>query len=486
MSFGYNLFDDEKKIKFSRLLTDDNIPDIKLSRNFQKYFPFHWGQRKLFYSELEFLSIVAENEDLSDFLVIYIGAADGSHHNLLHTFFEKTMFLLYDSRQYDKSLDKLKNYILKTGNEGFFKDETINEVKQYAKKYNKKIIYINDMRTRELENLDFGFDKDKIMENEKMIWNDMLKQQEWGIKMDAEYMLLKFRCPDMDDTMLQNVTDEINYSDEKGKMKYLKGQIFTQIYPPKKSFETRLYVKKNKNKYDMDLYNLNEYTKKITQYNLFIRGLQHSFLNSDDMFNHLLGYTNNYDCVTEYYIINLYNKNYLKKSHDHKYIIQNLCKINTFFNNNSENPSIIFGVYHTYIQMIAEKIQHLYKFTINEKTIVNYKNLNKVFEINERTTRLIHFALTLPPMIQKTFIKQISNKSNILTNEEYEKHNKSYEGKNVLFPYVQEPCKDLKKSKYIAIINENNNMYITYNTLLNLQSCMKRINRNYFEKLNNK
>ena len=66
----------------------------------------HWGQLKLFCSELSVM-INHMEDDIKD--ILYIGAANGSHIYVLAEFFEDITFHLYDSQKFDKRLLEKKH-----------------------------------------------------------------------------------------------------------------------------------------------------------------------------------------------------------------------------------------------------------------------------------------------------------------------------------------------------------------------------------------
>jgi len=82
----------------------------------------HWGQRKLLLSEIEFLT---HYSDLST-LVVYAGAAPGSHITMLADMFPKHNFILYDPNDFDPILAQypqittVQSYFLDKDAESFF------------------------------------------------------------------------------------------------------------------------------------------------------------------------------------------------------------------------------------------------------------------------------------------------------------------------------------------------------------------------------
>lgn len=59
----------------------------------------HWGQRKLLLSEIEFLTLYSQHS--SNMLVVYAGAAPGTHTNFLANLFPHLRFVLVDPAPFD-------------------------------------------------------------------------------------------------------------------------------------------------------------------------------------------------------------------------------------------------------------------------------------------------------------------------------------------------------------------------------------------------
>lgn len=420
----YKILNDNKPKEYFR--NYNNISGRQIWKNsIQEVLPCHWGQRKLFYSELEFLSIVSKHIDLTKCLIVYIGAADGSHHKLLHKYFKNVSFLLYDMRPYANGLDKLDNYILKTGDDGFFTDDKINEVLKIAN--SRKIIYICDIRDIGLNSLD-------EFAAENAVWENMLQQQRWGLLMDAEFMLLKFRLPyNLEDMTIGFDYDISKFNDKliidetkiNNPILYLKGDIYTQLYEPKRSTETRLLVSKikyynDKSKYDkkehekyvFKKYDYIEYEEVLNFFNLHERYDRFFYKNSKDTTNHLMGFDESYDNVGEYYICDLYLQNVKKEKYEHKRIINMIYEINHFFIKENKRT----------IALCVPK--YILKTIIDKMSIL--KNVKDVIIFNEQYNKieiLIKLLFNVCFKVKKSYEEQIKliKKSNILTKSEIEK-----------------------------------------------------------------
>ncbi len=282
--------------KFTRVLTDNFCTaTIQYNDYDRNYSAVHLGQRKLMFSEIEFFNIVTSEigNDLSNYLVVYIGSAPGSHFNIILELFPTISCILYDPRPFD--IPESNRVIIKTGTSGFFTHDKVPDVLKIAK--NREIIYICDMRGDV---------------NEIDVWNNMWFQQEWGVMINAKYMLLKMRPP-YDDVENDkyifsgpiNTVAQIKIPQfimiPKGFI-YLEGDIYFQIYPPKKSSETRLLVRRNEG-YKYKLYDYSKYDISLAYFNQVYRKLTFRFRDSNDTKNHLLGYDDSYESVSEYKII---------------------------------------------------------------------------------------------------------------------------------------------------------------------------------------
>lgn len=227
----------------------------------------HWGQRKLLMSEIELLvEVLAEDyrrgresqqvENVGqNFLIVYVGAAPGSHIPYLLSLFSNITNIrihVWDrpSRfdiQEDMSLpvaDRLIRIVppefadpSMTGDyEGFFTDYV---AQKYLDAYgpNNKIIFISDIRDRA---------------SEEAVHNDMSMQRRWVEKLQPYASQLKFRLP---------FSGQDNYE-------YLSGRIFTQTWSRVKSTETRLLSFRP---FTTTMYNVNDYDRTMSYLNTVTR-----------------------------------------------------------------------------------------------------------------------------------------------------------------------------------------------------------------------
>jgi len=421
MEIAYRHRTDKKPAKIFRTLHDD-MGCTEWARGMYSTMKYncHWGQRKLLFSEIEFFSVISKYIKLSDFLVVYVGSASGIHIPLLKQLFPEISFLLYDPLPYVFS--KLEDTIIKTGEEGWFGDDKLKEVLEIAK--GKKIIFISDIR---------------VTPEEKTIREDMINQQRWAIKLDSEFMLLKFRLPY---TVIENIGVSFEYNIDEIKDKviidknnipeenllYLDGHVYIQIYPPKFSTETRLLAKKikyckNKDKYSekeqemylMKYHDYHKYECQMSHFNRFTRSEPFIFRESNDVPNHLLGYDNGYDSVSEYYILYKYYKHYKKDRSDyHKKIINlsNLININLMQITNRN--------------LVVCHIQNIFRF-MREHITSHARDKYKIKSALERMIAFLDQTDELIERIKSTYTKQyrLVNKSNILSRKKIKKQIKA-------------------------------------------------------------
>lgn len=202
---------------------DSTVPRLLYdSKAFPVRTTIHLGQRKLHLTEVEFF--LEKLSPLKKYIVVYAGAAPGSHTVLLRKMFRNIKFHLVDPAPFDPTLKGLSRITLQNT---YFDD---NVAKELSQKYNKKrLIFISDIR---------------CSTSEDSIRHDMEHQEKWVNIMQPKHSMLKFRLPwDMD-----------HYS-------YLDGEIRFQPFPPLRSTETRLLVDRVKRgtlfprkKYDTRLY----------------------------------------------------------------------------------------------------------------------------------------------------------------------------------------------------------------------------------------
>lgn len=218
-----------------------------------------WGQLKLMATELLFLSIYSDSD--TD-IVIYAGAAPGSHIFTLSKLFNHLEFHLYDTAKFDSRLKDLTNVQLYNS---YFTEDHI----QRYNSLNKKCMFISDIR-----NLSYDRNKMNMRVNQDMIWNDMMLQQSWLGMLQFTHASLKFRLPYPEEFVLHKYGDEVEYLD---------GVLLKQAYAGPYSTECRLIVDGSKLSYRK--WNLKSYEQKMFYHNKIVRQMmtyKHLILNNTE------------------------------------------------------------------------------------------------------------------------------------------------------------------------------------------------------------
>ncbi len=165
-----------------------------------------WGQRKLFFSELQFMN---KYSHLSS-NVVYAGAAPGTHIPYLSCLFPTHTFYLIDPNPF--AIQETEHIKI---NNNYFTDEI---AQTFA---GQRVLFISDIRTADYRQM-------TELENEHFIIKDNHAQIQWVTIMKPIRSSLKFRCPYAN--LIQEPTQ------------MLKGDIYLQIWMPPSSTETRLVV----------------------------------------------------------------------------------------------------------------------------------------------------------------------------------------------------------------------------------------------------
>lgn len=248
----------EKTDEFSRILDlTKRKPYEQREDQFVK--TLHWGQLKLFLTELEFLTKVKKEADGKEVWFVYAGSAPGDHIPYLHSLFPEMHFELYDPNEFVfDDTDMIKTHVQ------FFTDE---DAKQWSNQENKYVAFCSDIRTEPATN-------ENVERNMKM-------QREWWEIMQPDLAMFKFRLP-WDDS----------------KTTYMKGDIYIQAYPGHNSTETRLIVKKDA---PIIEYDNRSYEEACFYHNTITRIKEHTMCG-----NFLLDKC--YDCMTFEYLVREYIK----------------------------------------------------------------------------------------------------------------------------------------------------------------------------------
>lgn len=182
------------------------------------------GQRKLLFNEIEFYTYAKKTwAPLGrKFIVIYAGAAEGYHSDIIMELFPDFYFEYYDPRDFYKKLYKYKN--LKIHQQFFKREDALKLYIKYQDRNKYFVLFLSDIR--------LGTEEEYIMP-------DMDNQREWCDCIKPDYAMLKFRLP---------------WSS--GRTEYYAGDIYTQPRIGPTSTEMRLWTDcKNRIIYDNQSYN---------------------------------------------------------------------------------------------------------------------------------------------------------------------------------------------------------------------------------------
>lgn len=261
---------------FSRTLDDDAEEMMYQSTKDKIRTRVHWGQRKLLMSEIEFLTIL-KRQNLENALVVYAGAAPGTHIPYLCDLFPEIKFLLVDPAPFKVKTSGQVQII-----QDIFTDELASEIAR--QNTGKSIYFVSDIRTADP-------DTDKAAEIERKVQSDQDSQMEWHKLLGAKRSMLKFRLPwEIDST------------------EYLDGDIYLPVWGPQMTTECRLItyehsplqtkVYDNK-KYESQMMFFNNVTRhSLFQHNVVGEGLDHC-----------------YDCMAEIHILKAYLREYPEHRH---------------------------------------------------------------------------------------------------------------------------------------------------------------------------
>jgi len=167
-TFGFN----------NRILTDDCPRREYRRRKADGKSSLHWGQRKLLFSEIEFLIHYGHEAKL----VVYAGAAPGSHITILSEMFPDHTFHLWDPNAFDKILSKPPYAKKITCFQNYFLEKD-------AASYNgQNVLFISDIRTANPSQMDDNEVRERVESD-----NQWMK--DWCKAMKPTHALLKWKLP---------------------------------------------------------------------------------------------------------------------------------------------------------------------------------------------------------------------------------------------------------------------------------------------------
>lgn len=271
-------------IPFTRVLTDTNYPVMEYHRRKGEVKTvIHWGQRKLLMSEIEFLTLHGK----PDSVVIYAGAAPGTHMGMLSDMFPEINFVLVDPAPFTCKETKRIKLV-----RGLFTDEL---ARQFTADYKgKRLLFISDIRS-----VDYNTDSPETVE-EKVLW-DMNAQMAWHMTMKPARSMLKFRLPWYTETT-----------------EYLDGDLYLPVWGPITTTEGRLITHEYSTK--TKLWNNKKYEGQMFYFNTVARPA----LYAHDIAN-CVGIDHCYDCRSEVEILTQYIAKYTPTEN----VSKKICEMST-------------------------------------------------------------------------------------------------------------------------------------------------------------
>jgi len=245
----------KKRVQYQRETLVEEFKDLTQRK---KYDPslkapnVHWGQMKLFVSEVEFLSMYPDTQ-----LVVYAGAAGGHHIPLLSAMFPNKYFVLFDPA--DFAIRPSKRIVIR--NE-FFTEATMKEFK------NDEFLFITDIRSSR--------SKDDV-KYEETILEDMERQRKWIEEMVPRASMIKFRATFPG--MKFKPGSKLDRISKEGKQEYLDGILLLQAFAKETSTEMRLIVDRELHrrgsKFITKNYDIHLIEEKMFYFNQVYRPAQH-------------------------------------------------------------------------------------------------------------------------------------------------------------------------------------------------------------------
>ena len=389
------------KDSFFRLLEDD-FPEEKYKprEKDEDRTTVHYGQRKLFLSEVEFLTNVCSeipDKSFKKLVVIYAGAAPGIHIGFLSEMFPFIRFVLIDPAKFQvETSEKIEIY------QEYFTDEMALRFKEDYSDYLR--LFISDIRR-------FGpGTKLTDEEVESEILEDMNHQMNWYKLLDPFRSLLKFRLPYVE-----------NRNNAKTKIEYLDGDIYFQIWPPCSSSETRLYVRDNAK---LKSYECTKYENQLFRFNNFERAqcYYHEYK--------LPGLDHCYDCRAEIYVFEQYLDKFDKITKLNK-TNYNICKysVEEFVHKLNDYLSANKKL----LKMIFKKKEYDVRFTdicYGKKAddVFSNSKVNSKFSNNKWSMKSCYFEHKLPDRLTNDRIAKLKERINYPKDKHLPKSN-SYQEK---------------------------------------------------------
>ncbi|CCW66100.1 unnamed protein product [Phytomonas sp. Hart1] len=206
----------------------------------------HFGQRKLLLSEIEFLTAIFDKQksdsvessrEQRPVLVVYPGAANGSHLPILFCLFKDVRFILIDPAPFCKELEVIAEDedgpVIELINDYCTDELCLRISRMYGTQYD--LYIVSDIRTGVPKKMQ------KNIEHTEMILHDNAIQRSWCWSLKAIAAMLKFHppYPPSTDLSVQKCDLDDNTPNE---IEYFDGIQLLGVWAPKSSSEVRLVV----------------------------------------------------------------------------------------------------------------------------------------------------------------------------------------------------------------------------------------------------
>jgi cap2 methyltransferase len=260
-------------IPFARTLEPDAPKKPYRRRADEEKTAIHWGQRKLLMSEIEFL-LLSMPPKRKKCVVVYAGAAPGTHVRILADLFPSHLFVLVDPAPFTVRPEKGRIVI----HQCMFTDELAKGMRAELEPKKHHLLFISDVRSCDLD-----LHSEQVY-NER-INADMQSQAQWHKLLLPFKSMLKFRLP---------------YAP--GKTEYLSGGIHLPVWGPGSTTECRLVVDTHPN---TQIYDHVEHEQRMFHFNTVTRVA---------LYKHSVrgcGIDHCFDCTSEVTILT----KYLRKMH---------------------------------------------------------------------------------------------------------------------------------------------------------------------------
>lgn len=199
-------------IPFARTLSHDAPRQQYRRRTDEEKSTVHWGQRKLLMSEIEFLLLTLMTHRKQRTVVVYAGAAPGTHVRVLADMFPSHAFILVDPAPFTVRPEKGRIVIHQT----MFTDQLARELHDSLQ--DACVLFVSDVRS-----CDPDLHSEEI--HTERVKADMQAQARWHAILKPFKSMLKFRLP---------------YTP--GCTEYLRGEIYLPVWGPSSTTECRLIV----------------------------------------------------------------------------------------------------------------------------------------------------------------------------------------------------------------------------------------------------